>query len=428
MPGLCLEEGRAAIGPDGVALEYLLGESRSDVWVLTPDRLVHADLPGRAYDQAAAAAVLQALRPPTATARVVAAPPIAAATAVSERERRYWRAAGRLSDIILAPVIDALADRRIYLIADGALQMVPFGALPRPVTGFQGNPPASVPRASRPVPLIVSNEIVNLPSLSVLAMLHQTDRGRFRADRIALFADPVYDEDDRRLPRPAAVAAGGSGDQIDSSDLAAALASIRGNGRGSGGSAQRFGRLASTADEANAITALAAPGAVTRFDGPAATRQAALNQSMATYDVIHFATHGFLNDRQPELSGLVLSRFDAQGRSVDGFLRLVDVYGMKVSASLVVLSACESGLGTDVSGEGLIGLTRGFLLGRLGARPQLTVAGRRMGHHAADDAVLRRPARRGAVPRRASAGAIRLWQSERWRAPYYRAAFAMFGE
>jgi CHAT domain-containing protein len=77
--------------------------------------------------------------------------------------------------------------------------------------------------------------------------------------------------------------------------------------------------------------------------------------------VVHFSTHGLLNNEHPELSGLVLSLFDASGRPQDGILRLHDIHNLRLNADLVVLSACETALGTQVRGEGLIGLARGFM-------------------------------------------------------------------
>src|SRR4029077_6353868 len=63
----------------------------------------------------------------------------------------------------------------------------------------------------------------------------------------------------------------------------------------------------------------------------------------------------------PELSGVVLSLVDRQGKSQDGFLRLHEIYNLKLSADLVVFSACQTGLGQEIRGEGLVGLTRGFM-------------------------------------------------------------------
>ncbi|HET9157244.1 MAG TPA: CHAT domain-containing protein, partial [Myxococcaceae bacterium] len=73
------------------------------------------------------------------------------------------------------------------------------------------------------------------------------------------------------------------------------------------------------------------------------------------------ATHALLDVKRPELSGIVLSEGDASGRPRPGFLSLADISGMRLSAELVVLSACRTALGKEVRGEGLVGLTRGFM-------------------------------------------------------------------
>ncbi len=93
----------------------------------------------------------------------------------------------------------------------------------------------------------------------------------------------------------------------------------------------------------------------------AASKRAVFDFKLEQYRLLHFATHGLLNSQRPELSGIVLSLIDESGRDVDGFLRLQDIYNLKLSADLVVLSACNTALGKDVKGEGLIGLTRGFM-------------------------------------------------------------------
>jgi CHAT domain-containing protein len=86
-----------------------------------------------------------------------------------------------------------------------------------------------------------------------------------------------------------------------------------------------------------------------------ASRTTAMSSELAQYRIIHFATHGLLNPHHPELSGIVLSLVNESGTPQNGFLRLNEIYNLNLPAELVVLSACQTGLGTDISGEGLSG-------------------------------------------------------------------------
>ena len=106
--------------------------------------------------------------------------------------------------------------------------------------------------------------------------------------------------------------------------LEQALRGVRGTGAGGG-----LGRLPFSRQEADAIVALVPAQSGLKATGFDATRDAATNPRLADYRIVHFATHGVLNARRPELSGVVLSLFDQRGRKQDGFLRLHDVYNLQ---------------------------------------------------------------------------------------------------
>ena len=76
---------------------------------------------------------------------------------------------------------------------------------------------------------------------------------------------------------------------------------------------------------------------------------------------MHFATHAITNDKDPKFSCIVLSLLDKQGVAKEGFLTVNKISSMKLKCDLVVLSACKTGLGKELNGEGVIGLSRVFL-------------------------------------------------------------------
>ena len=154
-----------------------------------------------------------------------------------------------------------------------------------------------------------------------------------------------------------------------------------------------------------------------------------LKADLTQFRILHFATHAILDDERPGLSGIVLSLVDRAGRRQNGFLRLYDIYNLRLNADLVVLSACRTALGKEIRGEGLIGLTRGFYYA--GAPRVLATLWQ------IDDrttAAFMRPFYEALLARHETAAAalrsaqIAMWTTKGWDLPYYWAPFTMQGE
>jgi CHAT domain-containing protein len=161
----------------------------------------------------------------------------------------------------------------------------------------------------------------------------------------------------------------------------------------------------------------------------AANRQTALGGELSKYRIIHFATHAFIDNSHPELSGVVLSLLDERGSPQDGFLRVNEIFNLKLSADLVVLSGCSTGLGTEVKGEGIVGLTRGFMYA---GTPSVIVSLWNTDDRATATLMTRFYSsllRDGLKPSAAlRAAQIEMWHDKGWHDPTYWAAFVLQGD
>ncbi len=191
----------------------------------------------------------------------------------------------------------------------------------------------------------------------------------------------------------------------------------------------RLDRLPASRREAEAIVALAAPGEGLAALDFRASRPTALSKEVSEARIIHFASHGLLNSRHPELSGIVLSLVDERGRAQDGFFQTRDIYELDLAAELVVLSACQTALGKDVRGEGLVGLSRGFMYA---GAPRVVASLWRVPDRATAEFMThfyRGVLRQGLSPAAALRAAQRALRREKlWSSPYYWAAFTLQGE
>jgi CHAT domain-containing protein/tetratricopeptide (TPR) repeat protein len=398
-------------------LEYLLGEKQSYAWVVTSEEIIGFELPRRAEIEKLARELYEVLAPDEN------------APIQLERQRTelFANRATELSRKILSPMAARLDRKRLVIIADGFLQHIPFSVLPKPATDKANERRISsdnLSSASPMVPLIQDHEVSNLPSASTLAVLREeTGRRKAAPKTIAVLADPVFEANDLRL-----IAIRNQTNGITSSwstigDLASHL---RNQPLPQGGN---YKRLRGTSKEASAIETLTTPNDRFVARGFEASRKQATSPELSQYRIIHFATHGALNDKNPELSALVFSLFDRQGKPQEGYLLLHEIYNLKLQAELVVLSACDTGLGKEFKGEGLVGLTRGFMyagsprviasLWKVDDEPTARLMQRFYWH------LLKEGSSPAAALRQAK---LDLLHSSDWSAPFYWGSFVLQGE
>ena len=331
---------------DSVLLEYALGDERSYLWVVSSNSFSSYELPARATIEEAALDVYKLL----IARQVVGKIDSAYQANVEASDALYFDKALKLSQMLLGQVIGQLGAKRLLVVTEGMLQYIPLDALPAPsahAATEAANGAKDLP------PLIATHEIVMLPSLSTLAAIRQEKSKSRGGDRIvAVLADPVFNSNDDRVQSPKSTRTTASvfGDSPSSRGLRDLEVLDRSPAR-----------LAHSAEEAKAIVAVAPRGSAMLAQGFEATRETAMSPLIGEYRIVHFAAHGFVNKNHPELSGIVLSMVDRSGERTNGFVSVRDIYNLNLSADLVVLSACDTALGKDIKGEGLVGLTHGFL-------------------------------------------------------------------
>ncbi len=357
---------RELLEPGTLLLEYWLAPGRSYLWAIT-------------------CAAFHSFELPPAERINPAAKHLAALLSSGLPSQTTMRSLARH---LLTPVRELVRkSNRILIVGDGELLIVPFAALPSPDDGQ---------------PLVAKHELVRLPSAAVMVNLRRDSKDRKRPEKLlAIVADPVVDGADVRL--------GAKRHPAPSDELT---------------------RLPFSGREAKAITSEAPKGAWELLTGFEATKDALVSDHLDEYRYIHLSTHGILDTQQPELSGLMFSRFHRDGTRRDGFLSLYDVYNIRLNAGLVTLSACRTGLGRPIRGEGLIGLTRGFLYAGAAA----VVSSLFPADDEASSELMARFYEGLLGPLHLSPGEALhraqnlMRQQTRWREPQYWAAFVLQGE
>jgi CHAT domain-containing protein/Tfp pilus assembly protein PilF len=365
------------LGPSTILVEYHLAPTGSSAWVIDRKSITIHSLPDAKKIDELARRYHQLLSRDSES--------------MTEAQRgslaKEIAAAGRaVAQAVWKPIAARVGvSKRVLIVADGALQYVPFAALPAPE------------------PLITKHEIVYLPSASVLNTIRETSRP-VTSTAVAVFADPVFSADDVRV-------VGGS----------VAMASLV------RGPEVPYQRLRFSRKEADAISSLT--NRTMKAVDFQASKANVTTSDLKRYRILHFATHGSINTERPELSRLVLSMVDRNGKPIDGFLHLHEIYNLDLDADLVVLSACRTALGKEVHGEGLIGLTRGFMY----AGASRVVATTWNVDDRASALLMSRFYSEMLAKKVAPAAALRaaqlsLLREARWTNPHYWAAFALQGE
>ncbi len=389
---------QSLLDPDTVLLEYALGRQRSFLWVVTKDAVHSMQLPARKEIEAVARRLYEQ---------------------TSRFDPQAWRSERKsretLAQMLLQPAVAHLNKQRIVIVADGVLHYVPFGALlvPDADTKLSNNP--------RHVELLQNHEVLYLPSASALAALRaQRAQRKSATKQLAVLGDPVFELSDPRLStieKPASLA---------NNHIPGVAATTR------QATSQGLQRLDFSRREAVAIAELVPEQQrllALDFD---ASRATALSADIGEYRIVHFATHGMLNSQNPELSGLTLSRYDSTGASQPGFLALHDVYNLELAADLVVLSGCQTGLGKEIRGAGLVGLTRGFMYA---GAPRVVASLWQVSDMVTAElmrrfyrAMLQRGLEPAAALRDAQLSIKNDAEHRSWRAPYHWAGFILQGD
>ena len=371
---LKLEDIRSQVLDDQTTLlEYSLGEARSYLFAVTRAGLTVSRLPARAEVERQVTAFRRQVIPsslrrsitdlvaasandPTRGLKLSAPPP-----ANPEAVNAYAQAAGALYKSVVEPAAPLFKESRLLVVADGALNYVPFDAL-------VNAPPQQGADFSTLPYLLKTNETVFAPSASVVAAMRQqrAPGADARQGDMLVVADPVFDSSDARARAAKTTAPPQPDAQTVQSGLSfdSALADISDEGVAADASARRgvLVRLAGTREEAQEIAKLAGASGrkVDVWLDTDASESNVEERDLSRYRVLHFATHGLLNAERPQFTGVVLSLVNNR-EGADGFLRTDEVFNLRLSSPLVMLSACETGLGREKRGEGVMGLTRAFM-------------------------------------------------------------------
>ena len=410
---------RELLDGETLLLEYSLGEKHSYCWAVSSHELSSYELAAGSIIERIARRAYESL---TARNLNVAGETFAARRQrISRADLEANEALHELSRLLLVPVAQKLGRKRLVIVAPGALQLIPFAALSAPAPLKNSAADGVLKDRIKPVlagPLLAEHEIVTLPSATTLSLLRREHHSHNMPTKgVAVFADPVYSASDGRVKKNTA--------REYENSLEAGRKSAGKPDEG----VSELPRLTSSRWEATKI-ANSFGGENRVFVDFDASRKEFFESQAGTYRFLHFATHAVIDNEHPQLSGIVLSMVDEQGRPVDGFLRSNEIFGLSLSADLVVLSACRTASGKDFKGEGLVGLTRGFMyagaprvvasLWNVDDKPTSELMVRFYRHMLGPEKLPPAAALRAAQ--------LEFWKDPRWKSPFFWAPFIIQGE
>lgn len=374
LPTLTVEKIQSYLDENTVLLEYHLDKTENFLWIVSNSKVKSFRLAGGEKIDDEAKAVFGCFSEP-----------------VSIRGNEICRRKIiSLSEKLLRQVAGDIQNRRLIIIKQGFLQYIPFSALFSPTSQDY---------------LIKTNEIVTLPSASILSFIRQTKSEEAPEKTLALFGDPIFSPEDDRLNKNSAPP---NRKFYFGKDLPRLFAS----------------RL-----EVEGISTFVPAEKLLIKTDASASRQAIFEENLKDYRILHFATHTLINDWQPEISAIVLSLFAEDGKSINGFVRSNDILRIDLDADLVVLSSCRSGAGKQIKGEGMISLANSFFAA--GAR-HLLVSLWDVNDKVTAELMLRfyrkhlKERKSFSVSLRESQ--IEIMSDKRWNAPYYWSAFVLNGD
>ena len=411
-----------------VLLEYALGADKSYLFAVTRSGVSLYKLPPRADVDKLATDFRAQLIPPKLQRRIVGIDVAAdqqrglgIVQGPAEDLPPFVAASNALYKAVVEPAASVIADKRLLVVADGALNYIPFEAL---LKNGDGADYASLNY------LVKTNEIVYAPSASVIAAIRQNSAGA-GGESMLLVADPVFSGDDPRVKGTGAAAASGETRGLGLG-LEAAVDDVAANADAASTSpgGLHLARLSGTRTEADEISKIARSGGAQAdlWTDLNANEDNVKSRDVSGYRYVHVATHGLLDADRPQFTGVVLSLVG--NKTNDGFLRTDEIFNLKLGSPLVMLSACETGLGKEKRGEGVIGLTRAFMYA---GAPTVGVSLWSVADKSTADLMTDFYKRMlGATPQPAAAAMrdaqLGMINGKKYSAPFYWAPFVLVGE